>query len=158
MHFLPFLECLTKPLVYCFCHSERSEEDFRRPEIGYSLATGIVIALVCFFGLTALLLAVVLLVAILPILLYIGLVIGARAFQATPAKYSPAVVLAIMPNIAAWTQSQIDGALNAAGTWAAQVGLEKLMGSDVAYQGMALLGGGAGLAGLVLGAIAAFSL
>ncbi len=30
------------------------------------------------------------------------------------------------------------------------------MGSGVAYLGMALLGGGAGLAGLVLGAIAAF--
>jgi xanthine/uracil/vitamin C permease (AzgA family) len=44
--------------------------------IGYSLATGVVIALVCFLGLTALLLAVVPLVAILPILLYIGLVIG----------------------------------------------------------------------------------
>ena len=140
MHFLPSLECLTKLLVYCFCHSERNEEGFRRPEIGYSLATGIVIALVCFFGLTALLLAVVPLVAILPILLYIGLVLGARAFQATPAKYAPAVVLAIMPNIAAWSQAQVDGALNAAGTSAAQVRLEKLMGSGVAYQGMALLG------------------
>ena len=52
--------------------------------IGYSLATGVVIALVCFLGLTALLLAVVPLVAILPILLYIGLVIGAQAFQAVP--------------------------------------------------------------------------
>ena len=69
--------------------------------IGYSLATGVVIALVCFLGLTALLLAVVPLVAILPILLYIGLVIGAQAFQATPAKHAPAVVLAIIPNIAA---------------------------------------------------------
>ena len=49
--------------------------------IGYSLATGIVISLVCFTGLTALLLAVVPLVAILPILLYIGLVIGAQAFE-----------------------------------------------------------------------------
>ena len=54
--------------------------------IGYSLATGVVIALVCFLGLTALLLAVIPLVAILPILLYIGLVIGAQAFQASPAK------------------------------------------------------------------------
>src|SRR6202040_2955395 len=44
--------------------------------IGYSLATGIVIALVCFLGLTALLLAIIPLVAILPILLFIGLVIG----------------------------------------------------------------------------------
>ncbi len=54
--------------------------------VGYSLATGVVIALVCFLGLTALLLAVVPLVSILPILLYIGLVIGAQAFETTPAR------------------------------------------------------------------------
>ncbi|MFI4982441.1 MAG: regulator, partial [Nevskiales bacterium] len=124
--------------------------------IGYSLATGVVIALVCFLGLTALLLAVVPLVAILPILLYIGLVIGAQAFQAVPAKHAPAVVLAIIPNIAAWGQTQIDGALHAAGTSAAQLGMGKLMDTGVVYQGMQLLGGGAVLAGLMLGAIAVF--
>jgi adenine/guanine/hypoxanthine permease len=124
--------------------------------IGYSLATGVVIALVCFLGLTALLLAVVPLVAILPILLYIGLVIGAQAFQAVPSKHAPAVVLALIPNIAAWGQTQIDGALNAAGTNAAQLGMDKLMSTGVVYQGMQLLGGGAVLAGLMLGAIAVF--
>jgi AGZA family xanthine/uracil permease-like MFS transporter len=124
--------------------------------IGYSLATGAVIALVCFLGLTALLLAVVPLVAILPILLYIGLVIGAQAFQASPSSHAPAVVLAIIPNVAAWGHLQVDGALNAAGTSAAQLGMGKLMGSGVVYHGMELLGGGAVLAGLVLGAIAAF--
>ncbi|HJY77549.1 MAG TPA: hypothetical protein VKE95_12995 [Burkholderiales bacterium] len=124
--------------------------------IGYSLATGAVIGLVCFLGLTALLLAVVPLVAILPILLYIGLVIGAQAFQASPQSHAPAVVLAIIPNVAAWGQLQVDSALNAAGTSAAQVGLGKLAGSGLVYHGMELLGGGAVLAGLVLGALAAF--
>jgi len=124
--------------------------------IGYSLATGVVIAIVCFLGLTALLLAVVPLVAILPILLYIGLVIGAQAFQATPSKHAPAVVLALIPNIAAWGQTQIDGALAAAGTSASQLGMGKLMDTGVVYHGMQLLGGGAVLAGLMLGAIAAF--
>jgi AGZA family xanthine/uracil permease-like MFS transporter len=124
--------------------------------IGYSLATGVVIALVCFLGLTALLLAVVPLVAILPILLYIGLVIGAQAFQASPAKHAPAVVLAIIPNVAAWGQLQVDSALNAAGTSAGAVGMAKLAGSGLVYHGMELLGGGAVLAGLVLGALAAF--
>jgi len=124
--------------------------------IGYSLATGIVIALVCFLGLTALLLAVVPLVAILPILLYIGLVIGAQAFQASPKEHAPAVVLAIIPNVAAWGQTQVDGALAAAGTAAATLGMDKLAGTGVVYHGMELLAGGAVLAGLVLGAIAAF--
>src|SRR6266436_5167853 len=124
--------------------------------IGYSLATGLVIGMVCFLGLTALLLAIIPLVAILPILLYIGLVIGAQAFQASPARHAPAVVLAILPNIAAWAQTQIDGALGAAGTSAEQVGMAKLSANGVVYHGMALLGGGAVLAGLMLGAIAAF--
>jgi AGZA family xanthine/uracil permease-like MFS transporter len=124
--------------------------------IGYSLATGVVIALVCFLGLTALLLAVVPLVAILPILLYIGLVIGAQAFQASPKNHAPAVVLAIIPNVAAWGHLQVDSALNAAGTSAATVGMGALAGSGLVYRGMELLGGGAVLAGLVLGALAAF--
>jgi AGZA family xanthine/uracil permease-like MFS transporter len=124
--------------------------------VGYSLATGLVIALVCFLGLTALLLAVIPLVAILPILLYIGLVIGAQAFQATPSNHAPAVVLAIIPNLAEWAKTQIDGALTAAGTSAAAVGLDKLAGTGVLYRGVELLGGGSVLAGMVLGAIAAF--
>jgi adenine/guanine/hypoxanthine permease len=124
--------------------------------IGYSLATGVVIALVCFLGLTALLLAVVPLVAILPILLYIGLVIGAQAFQASPSAHAPAVVLALVPNIASWAQVNIDGALAAAGTSAGQLGHDKLMGTGVVYRGMELLGAGGILAGMVLGAIAAY--
>ena len=124
--------------------------------IGYSLATGVVIALVCFRGLTGLLLAVVPLVAILPILLYIGLVIGAQAFQASPKEHAPAVVLAIIPNVAAWGHLQVDSALAAAGTAAATLGLDKLAGTGIVYHGMQLLGGGAVLAGLVLGAMAAF--
>jgi AGZA family xanthine/uracil permease-like MFS transporter len=124
--------------------------------IGYSLATGVVIGLVCFLGLTALLLAVVPLVAILPILLYIGLVIGAQAFQASPKEHAPAVVLAIIPNVAAWGQLQVDSALAAAGTSAGKVGAAALGNTGVVYHGMELLGGGAVLAGLVLGAMAAF--
>jgi AGZA family xanthine/uracil permease-like MFS transporter len=124
--------------------------------IGYSFATGIVISLVCFTGLTALLLAVVPLVAILPILLYIGLVIGAQAFESTPARHAPAVILAMLPNIASWAQNQIDGALAAAGTSAAQVGFDKLAGHGVIYHGLELFGGGGTLTGLMLGATAAF--
>jgi AGZA family xanthine/uracil permease-like MFS transporter len=124
--------------------------------VGYSLATGICIALVCFLGLTALLLNVIPLVAILPILLYIGLVIGAQAFQASPASHAPAVVLAIIPNIAEWAKINIDGALAVAGTSADKVGAAALGNVGVVYNGIALLGSGSVLAGMVLGATAAF--
>jgi AGZA family xanthine/uracil permease-like MFS transporter len=124
--------------------------------VGYSMATGVGIGLLCFLGLVALLLAVVPLVSILPILLYIGLVIGAQAFEATPARHAPAVILALLPNVAEWAHSQVDGALAAAGTSADQVGFGALAAHGVVYQGMRLFGGGATLAGMVLGSIAAF--
>jgi AGZA family xanthine/uracil permease-like MFS transporter len=124
--------------------------------IGYSLATGIVIALVCFLGLTALLLNLIPLVAILPILLYIGLVIGAQAFQASPSNHAPAVVLAIIPNVAEWAKISMDSALQAGGTSADKVGFAALAQVGVVYQGMASLGSGSVLAGMVLGAMAAF--
>ena len=68
--------------------------------IGYSIATGFCIGICCFLGLVALMLAIVPLVSILPILLYIGLVIGAQAFEATPKRHAPAVILALLPNVA----------------------------------------------------------
>ena len=123
--------------------------------IGYSLATGFVVAGVVFFGLVALLLAVIPIQALLPILLFIGLVIGAQAFQTTPARHAPAVVLALLPNVALWAKGLVDDALGAAGTDAIKLGLDKPGAGDI-YHGMALFAGGAVLAGMVLGAIAAF--
>ncbi len=124
--------------------------------IGYSLATGIAIALVCFLGLTALLLALIPLVAILPILLYIGMLVGAQAFQATPASHAPAIVLALTPHLAAWGKTLVDGALTAAGTSAAAVGIDKLGATGVLYHGLEILGEGSILSGLVLAAMAVF--
>ena len=51
---------------------------------GYSLASGVVIGLLCFLGLFGVLDALLPVPAIVPILLYIGLLIGAQAFQAVP--------------------------------------------------------------------------
>jgi adenine/guanine/hypoxanthine permease len=123
---------------------------------GYSMATGVAIAVLCFLGMFGLLGAIFPTAAIVPILLYIGLLIGAQAFQATPRAHAAAVVAALIPNIASWASGLIDNALAAAGTTAAQVGDEALEGAGVVYHGLLVLGQGAILAGLVLGAIVAF--
>jgi len=123
---------------------------------GYSMATGVVIALLCFLGMFGLLGAIFPIPAIVPILLYIGLLIGAQAFQFTPKAHAAAVVAALIPNIAAWATGQLDNVLAAAGTSAAEVGDEALEGAGVVYSGLLILGQGAILAGLVLGAIVAF--
>ncbi len=122
--------------------------------IGYSAATGMLMILLTWFGIISLMLALIPVVAILPILLYIGMLIGAQAFQETPKSHAPAIVLAFLPQIAAWGKLQIDSALAAAGTSASAVGLDKLSQVGVLYHGLDVLGGGATLAGVVLGAIA----
>ena len=124
--------------------------------IGYSAATGVMVIVLSWFGVIAVMSALIPLVAISPILLYIGMLIGAQAFQETPHRHAPAIVLALIPNIAAWGKLQIDSALGAAGTSVAQVGLEKLGQVGVLYHGLEILAGGAILAGMILGAIAAF--
>ncbi|MCD0449550.1 solute carrier family 23 protein [Actinocorallia sp. API 0066] len=122
----------------------------------YSLATGVVIALFCFLGFFALLGALLPTPAIVPILLYIGLLIGAQAFQEVPKAHAIAVVMALLPNVASWAVGQMDNVLSAAGTSAHELGYDALAGAGVVYEGLKLLGGGAILAGLVLGAIVAF--
>ena len=124
--------------------------------IGYSAATGLMVIVLSWFGIVSVLLALVPVVAISPILLYIGMLIGAQAFQTTPATHAPAVVLALTPHLAAWCKTLMDGALGAAGTSAAAVGLDKLGQVGVLYHGLEVLGGGSILTGLVLGAIGVF--
>lgn len=125
--------------------------------IGYSLATGALVIVVTLLNIVPVLLNLIPLVAILPILLYIGALIGAQAFQATPRHHAPAIILALIPHFAAWGKSQVDGALTAAGASAGDL-MEALAGNGVLYEGMAKLGGGAILSGLIIGAIAVFLL
>jgi AGZA family xanthine/uracil permease-like MFS transporter len=123
--------------------------------ISYSLATGVGIFLFCTIGLFPLLSAVLPIPAIVPILLYIGLVIGAQAFASVPRAHYAAIVLAIVPNVAQWASGLVDSTLAAAGTNAAKVGLVNLENAGVIYAGLVSLGQGAILAGMVLGAIGA---
>jgi AGZA family xanthine/uracil permease-like MFS transporter len=124
--------------------------------VSYSLAAGFVMFLFCILGFFPLLAALLPIPAIVPVLLFIGLVIGAQAFGSVPRAHYAAVVLAMVPNLASWGQGQVDSALSAAGTSAAQVGEAKLAPAGVIYDGLFSLGQGAVLVGMVLGSIAVF--
>jgi AGZA family xanthine/uracil permease-like MFS transporter len=138
--------------------------------IGYSAATGLMVVILSWFGIISLLLALVPVVAISPILLYIGMLIGAQAFQTTPVKHAPAVVLALTPHLAAWAKLQIDTMLGATMNAAQSVGglaadkvgavktaaIASLPQQGVLYHGLDVMGGGSILAGLILGAIGVF--
>jgi len=131
--------------------------------LGYSAATGVMVILLCWFGTISVMLALIPVVAILPILLYIGMLIGAQAFQETPKRHAPAIVLSLTPHLAAWAIVLINGALAAAGTIVPALGAEAkaslvsaMRNEGVLYHGLEVLGGGSILGGLVLGAIAVF--
>lgn len=124
--------------------------------IGYSAATGVAVILLCWLGIIAVFSSLIPVVAISPILLYIGMLIGSQAFQETPKSHAPAIIVSLMPHLAAWGKLQIDNVLGAAGTSAAAVGLDKLAQTGVLYHGLSVLGGGAILGGLMLGAITVF--
>jgi AGZA family xanthine/uracil permease-like MFS transporter len=131
---------------------------------GYSMATGITISVLCFLGMFSLLSALLPMPALVPILLYIGLVIGAQAFQVSPKAHAAAVVAAIIPNVALWAAGQIDNAVVTATQAAAAlnpsvnlaVTEDALEQNSVLLHGLHTLGDGAILAGLVLGSIVAF--
>ena len=128
--------------------------------IGYSAATGLMVIVLSWFGVISLLLAIVPVVAISPILLYIGMLICAQAFQAVPREHAPAVALALTPHAAAWATVLISGALGAAGMNFGAVHAPeftaKMAQNGVLFHGLEIMGGGSIQVGLVLGAIAVF--
>ncbi len=82
---------------------------------GYSWLNGVVMATSCFlgfFGLAALLIPID---AGMAIVLYIGIAMTAQAFQATPTRHAPAVVLGILPGLAGWGAQLLKAGLRAGG-------------------------------------------
>jgi AGZA family xanthine/uracil permease-like MFS transporter len=125
--------------------------------IGYSAATGVVVILFCTFGIISVMSSIIPLVAISPILLYIGMLIGAQAFQECPKSHAPAIILAFTPHLAAWGKLQIDNALAVGGLTAHSPGVtDQLAQSGTLYHGLEVLGGGSILSGVILAAIVAF--
>lgn len=81
--------------------------------IGYSLATAAGILILSFTGLLELVSAVIPLAALLPILVYIGMVMGSQAFSVAPKRHMPAVIFAFIPFIGSFLVSKINSSLTA---------------------------------------------
>src|SRR5450432_4287944 len=126
--------------------------------IGYSMATGVMVIVLSWFGVISLMTALVPVVAISPILLYIGMLIGSQAFQESPHRHAPAIVVALIPSLAAWAKLQIDNSLGAIS--GIHVVTPEMIGKmsqvGIMYHGLSILGGGSILAGVILGATTTF--
>ncbi len=86
---------------------------------GYSVANGAFVTIVCLTGSLAVIAHAIPIDAGMAIVLWIGIVITAQAFQAVPREHAPAVVLGILPGVAAWGVLLAKNGLRAAGVGAA---------------------------------------
>lgn len=133
---------------------------------GYALAVGLLFFLGSLFGLVAFLRNLIPIAAVAPILVYIGLVITAQAFNASPKTHATAVAVAMLPHVSSllvikWgamlnaLNSRVETALPALGS-PELIGAMAGQGAHVA--GHQALAGGAIVVGLIWGSIAAFLL
>jgi AGZA family xanthine/uracil permease-like MFS transporter len=83
---------------------------------GYSLINGVFIAALCFTGSVTWVIRAIPLEAGIGILLWIGIVICAQAFQVTPGHHAPAVAFGLFPCLAAWGTMMMERGLRAAGS------------------------------------------
>lgn len=81
---------------------------------GYSTLNGLVISALCVTGTVMTIAEIVPIEAGAAIVLWIGIIITAQAFQATPARHAPAVAIGLFPAIAAWGATIVAGAFIAA--------------------------------------------
>jgi len=82
--------------------------------VGYSVLNAVAITLVCLTGAMPFLLGFMPLEVTLGILLWIGLIITAQAFQEVPKAHAPAVAIGFIPSLAAWGVLLIQTALGKA--------------------------------------------
>ena len=99
---------------------------------GYSILNGLFFTGVCLAGVLGYIAHAVPVDAGMAIVLWIGIVITAQAFQATPRAHAPAVVIGLLPGVAAWGAFLLQAALRAGG---AQQSFETLQASLVAGSG-----------------------
>ncbi|MGD8863332.1 MAG: hypothetical protein PVI30_25185 [Myxococcales bacterium] len=82
---------------------------------GYSILNGAFFMLVALFGFSHAISALIPIEAGMAIVLWIGIVITAQAFSATPSRHAPAVALGLFPAIAGWGVLVLTQTLGAAG-------------------------------------------
>lgn len=85
---------------------------------GYSVLNAVFISVVCLTGTLAHIVWAVPVDAGMAIVLWIGMVITAQAFQASPREHAPAVVVGLLPGVAAWGALMAKAGLRAGGVGA----------------------------------------
>ena len=120
--------------------------------LGYSWLNGAFMTLVALTGTVSWIAWAVPIEAGMAIVLWIAIVITAQAFQATPRKHAPAVVIGLLPGVAAWGAFMLKMGSRAAGaTFNPSFG-EALAATGVHYQGVFALAEGGIFTAMILAA------
>ena len=122
---------------------------------GYSILNGIFVVIICLSGFITVILKVVPLEAGIGILLWIGIVIVAQAFQETPKHHAMAVAIGLFPAIAAWGLLMVESALRSAGTTLFLIGKDAFT-NNLAIHGMISLERGFIFTSMILSSISVF--
>ena len=126
--------------------------------IGYTVATGVTMFIVTLFGMGAFLLSIIPMAAIVPILVYIGIVTANQVVRETPKIEVPVIFVCLFPWIANWALTMANNIMVVAKTNASTLGYQALEAKGIYYQGLMNLGNGAPLMSMIWGCIAIFAI
>ncbi len=121
---------------------------------GYSILNGVFFTAIALFGCVGLINRIVPMEAGIAIVLWIGVVIGAQAFQATPKAHAPAIVVGLFPAFASWGMNLLKQGYLGAGT---TISAEVAKGVPInGFLGMAALESGFIFTSMILAAASVF--
>lgn len=121
---------------------------------GYSVLNGIFFVVVTLLGCVRLINTIIPMEAGIAIVLWIGVVISAQAYQATPRSHAPAVVIGLFPAFAAWGLNMLKQGYMGAGTTISEMAAKGVTING--FLGIAALDQGFIFTSMILAAISVF--
>ena len=97
---------------------------------GYSTLNAISIALICFTGTVGLVIYIIPIEAGMALVIWIGLVMAAQAFEAVPRRHAAAVLIGLIPAMAAFTSLMVKRTLLATGYGTAENPFPQTLNAD----------------------------
>lgn len=120
---------------------------------GYSILNGVFCTLICITGTLAWITWAIPLEAGMAIVLWIGIIMTAQAFEATPRQHAPAVVLGLLPGLGAWGALMVKDGLRVGGAPFSPDLVEKFRASGTYVDGVFALEQGFIFTAMILSAV-----
>ncbi|MBC2723588.1 MAG: hypothetical protein HGJ97_13055 [Desulfosporosinus sp.] len=127
-------------------------------KMGYSLISGVLLAIFAFFGLFSFINAAVPMAAVLPILIFIGVVMTSGAFSEVKKEHYVASAIALIPFVGEFAYEQINMVLGSLGVQATGDVVAGMKAAGLQYSGYSSLAYGTILISMLLASIVSFAI